>query len=78
MSPSAQSVGFSSVNLRLQAALSVAQGNIMIRLAFLLIAVSSLFSGCVAYDPGYRQGGDRDRDGVPNKEDRRPNNPNKY
>ena len=50
----------------------------MTRIAFLLLALCSLFSGCVAYDPGYHGGGDRDHDGVPNKEDRRPNNPNKY
>lgn len=42
--------------------------------------------GCVAYvpDPGpqrhYRDRGDRDydRDGVPNRYDSRPNNPNRY
>jgi hypothetical protein len=51
----------------------------MKRLAVLLITLTALLSGCVAYERGYgRGGGDRDGDGVPNKEDRRPNNPNKY
>lgn len=62
----------------------------MKRLVVLLIAVASLLSGCVVYDP-YRDGGhrgdrdgppnrshDRDRDGVPDRDDRRPNNPNRY
>jgi hypothetical protein len=53
----------------------------MKKLALMLIAVSALLSGCVAYetprddrdyradrDRGYR--GDRDRDGVPNRVDR--------
>ena len=63
----------------------------MKKLAVFLIAISSLLSGCVVYDPAYRDGGhrgdrdgashrdhDRDRDGVPDREDRRPNDPNRY
>jgi hypothetical protein len=64
----------------------------MKKLAVLLIAITSLLSGCVVYDPAYRDGDrhrgdrdgashrdhDRDRDGVPDREDRRPNNPNRY
>lgn len=57
------------------------------------LALSTLLSGCVAYsEPPHRGGsGDRDRDGVPNNMDRdrdgdgvrnrddtRPNNPNRY
>jgi hypothetical protein len=63
----------------------------MKKLAALLIAITSLLSGCVVYDP-YRddgrhsgQGGgqpphraDHDRDGVPDNRDRSPNNPNRY
>ena len=63
----------------------------MKKLAVALVAISSL-AGCVAYpvdggyghreygyhdrDRGYR--GDRDRDGVPNRYDRRPDNPYRY
>jgi len=63
----------------------------MKKLVVLLIAITSLLSGCVVYDPAYRDGRhrgdhdgswnrdhDRDRDGVPDREDRRPNNPNRY
>ncbi|NTV70239.1 MAG: hypothetical protein HGA71_08850 [Azonexaceae bacterium] len=62
----------------------------MKKLTVLLIAVASLLSGCVVYDPAYRDGGhrgdrdgpprshDRDRDGVPDRQDSRPNNPNRY
>lgn len=65
----------------------------MKKLAVLLIAISSLLSGCVVYDNPHRDGGerrwdreggqhrgdhDRDRDGVPNRQDRRPNDPNRY
>jgi hypothetical protein len=49
-------------------------GEDMKKLAMLLI-VSSLLSGCVAYEVPYNGGGhrgvgDRDRDGVPNRVDR--------
>lgn len=66
----------------------------MKKLAVILIAITSLLSGCIIYDPAYRDGGgrhgdydhdrasrhdhDRDHDGVPDREDRRPNNPNRY
>jgi hypothetical protein len=46
----------------------------MNKLAILLIALSAILSGCVAYPAGYRDGGayprDLDRDGVPNRVDR--------
>ena len=48
----------------------------MKKLAIVLIAISGLVSGCVAYvepheNPGMHQGGrDRDRDGIPNRADR--------
>ena len=60
-------------------------------LAILLIAVGTLLSGCIAYDPPNRNTGvyrgdrdgvsnraDRDGDGVPNRQDRRPNDPTRY
>jgi len=54
----------------------------MKKLALALIALTSLLSACVAYEPygdrSYRGSGDRDRDGIPNRDDRRPNNPNRY
>lgn len=63
----------------------------MKKLALLLIVMTSLLSGCVVYDPAYRDGRhrgdhdgswnrdhDRDRDGVPNRQDRRPNDPYRY
>lgn len=60
----------------------------MKKLAALIVAIITLLSGCVVYDPHYRDGRhrdhdgswnrDRDRDGVPDREDRRPNNPNRY
>lgn len=61
----------------------------MKKFALLLIAITSLLSGCVVYDPAYRDGRhrgdhdgswnrDSDRDGVPDSKDRRPNNPNRY
>lgn len=66
----------------------------MKKLAVLLIAISSLLSGCIVYDGPNRGGGyrgdhgnqsgpgpgpgDRDRDGVPDQHDRKPNNPNRY
>jgi hypothetical protein len=56
----------------------------MKRLALVIVVLSSL-AGCIVAPlppppgagPGYR-GHDRDRDGVPNRYDRRPNNPNRY
>jgi hypothetical protein len=69
------------------------KGTDMKKLAVLLIAISSLLSGCVVYDDAYRGGNDRsrdrdggsergghdrDRDGVPDRHDNRPNNPNRY
>ena len=72
----------------LQAAVLVAAfetpcpGADMKKLALALIALTSLLSACVAYEPygdrSYRGSGDRDRDGIPNRDDRRPNNPNRY
>ncbi len=66
----------------------------MKKLAVLLIAIASLLSGCVVYDPYMDRGGhrgdsgnrggppppraDHDRDGVPDNQDRRPNDPNRY
>jgi hypothetical protein len=68
----------------------------MNKLALLMIAVSALVSGCVAYVPDYGHGPqhgnsyrnhdggpyrierDRDGDGVPNWQDRRPDNPRRY
>lgn len=68
----------------------------MKKLALLMIAVSAMVSGCVAYVPDnahgpqqgnsyrYHGGGpyrierDRDRDGVPDWQDRRPENPYRY
>ena len=58
----------------------------MRKLATALIAAATLLSGCVVYDPayhghhgrGYYGYRDRDGDGVPNRYDRRPNNPYRY
>ena len=59
----------------------------MKKIAVLLIAVGSLLSGCVVYpigghgNYGYHDRGvqrDRDGDGVPNRYDRRPDNPRRY
>lgn len=65
----------------------------MKKIAVLLIAIASLLSGCMVYDTPYRDGGgyrgdhdgsynrgnhDRDRDGVPDRQDRSPNNPTRY
>jgi len=57
----------------------------MKRLAILLIAISGLLSGCVAYEVPSSDGGpyyygsrDRDGDGVSNRNDRRPNDPRRY
>ncbi len=58
-------------------------------LAALVLVLSSL-TGCIAYPVpygngppdgyhgGHHRGGDRDGDGVRNRNDRRPNNPNRY
>ena len=58
-------------------------------LAALVLVLSSL-TGCIAYPVpygnglpggyhgGHHRGGDRDGDGVRNRDDRRPNNPNRY
>lgn len=64
----------------------------MNKLAILLIVIGSLVSGCVPYyaSPSPNGGGavnhserhygghDRDGDGVPNRQDRRPNDPHRY
>jgi hypothetical protein len=60
----------------------------MKKLAVVLIAIGGLLSGCVAYEVQDRDGGvrhvdrdrdrDRDRDGVPNRVDRRPDDPRRY
>ena len=55
----------------------------MKKLAVVLIAIGGVLSGCVAYEPvhhrgGYEYRGDRDRDGVRNRNDRRPNDPYRY
>lgn len=66
----------------------------MTKLALLFLAATTLLSGCVVYDPPHREGdrrgdygrdgtqhrGDRDRDGdgVPNRQDRRPGDPTRY
>ncbi|MBK7648272.1 MAG: hypothetical protein IPJ12_14195 [Betaproteobacteria bacterium] len=62
----------------------------MKKLLVLMLAVSSLLSGCYVYDGPNRNGGvhrgdrdgashrDHDRDGVQDRDDRRPNNPNRY
>lgn len=62
----------------------------MKKLAVLLIAMVSLLSGCVVYDDHHRDGRhyrgdqdgswsrDRDRDGVPDRQDRRPYDPYRY
>lgn len=62
-------------------------------LAALLLALSTLLTGCVVYDPPHRDGGyrgdgdrdgmhrgdrDRDHDGVPNRRDSRPDDPRRY
>ena len=44
----------------------------------LLIAAASLLSGCVVYDPYQNGEHRRDRDGIPDHRDSRPNNPNRY
>lgn len=65
----------------------------MNKLAILLIAIGGLLSGCIAYEGSYRDDGayrrdhdrvpdrvyrDRDGDGVPNRQDRRPDDPRRY
>ena len=54
----------------------------MRRLAVLLIAISTLLTGCIVYDSPHRDGHrvdrDRDNDGVPNRMDRRPSDPYRY
>ena len=65
----------------------------MRKLALVLLGVGGLLSACVAYEvPGqdgryhgdrYRDGTqgtyrDRDRDGVPDRQDRRPDDPRRY
>ena len=61
----------------------------MKKLTVLMLVLGSFLSGCVAYEvpvtstgyysdrDGYRNR-DRDGDGVPNRYDSRPNNPNRY
>ena len=57
-------------------------------LAALVLVLTSL-TGCIAYPVPYSNGppddyqsgarrGDRDGDGIRNRDDRRPNNPNRY
>lgn len=62
----------------------------MKKIALLMIVMTSLLSGCVVYDPNrdgrhrgdhdgsWNRDHDRDRDGVPNRQDRRPNDPYRY
>jgi hypothetical protein len=53
-------------------------------LSVLLMVAGSLLTGCVVEESGYgyRDGAhydrDRDRDGVPNRYDRRPDDPRRY
>lgn len=59
--------------------------------AVLLLAASTLLTGCVVAEPQHRgdrdgdrdgipnrMGRDRDGDGVPNRQDRRPDDPRRY
>ena len=63
---------------------SFCSGEDMKKLAVLLIViVGGLLSGCVAYEVpsdrgAYRGDRDRDRDGVPNRQDRRPDYARRY
>jgi hypothetical protein len=62
----------------------------MKKLALLLVCIGGLLSGCVAYSVPYGDGGayrgdgrayrdrDRDGDGIPDRRDRRPDNPYRY
>ena len=58
------------------------RGTDMRRLGVLLIAISTLLTGCIVYDSPHRDGHrvdrDRDNDGVPNRMDRRPSDPYRY
>jgi len=62
----------------------------MKKLLVLMFAITSLLSGCYVYDSPYRDGGhrddrdgasnhghDRERDGGSDRDDRRPNSPNR-
>jgi hypothetical protein len=56
----------------------------MKKLVLTLLVIAGMLSGCF-YDPnrdrhhdGVYHGHDRDGDGVPNRDDSRPNNPNRY
>lgn len=54
----------------------------MKKLLVLIFAMTSLLAGCYVYDNPYRDGAsnrghDRDRDGVRDRDDRRPNNPSR-
>ena len=67
-------------------------GGDMKKLAMMFIAISTLLSGCVVYDTPHRDSGmhrgdrehdrdrgrDSDRDGVPDRQDRRPNDRDRY
>jgi|SoiMethySBSTD1v2_1073268.scaffolds.fasta_scaffold122338_3 hypothetical protein len=55
----------------------------MKRLLAVVIVMTALVSGCVVYDAPHRPGPyygyrDYDRDGVPNRYDRRPDDPRRY
>lgn len=62
----------------------------MKKLAMMFIAISTLLSGCIVYDNPHRDSGmhrgdrehdrgrDSDRDGVPDRQDRRPNDRDRY
>ena len=64
----------------------------MKKLAMMFIAISTLLSGCVVYDTprhdsgmhrgeherDHDRGRDSDRDGVPDRQDRRPNDRDRY
>jgi hypothetical protein len=58
-------------------------------LAVFLLFASTLLTGCIVAEPGYRGDGrgerdnmrgerDRDHDGVPNRQDRRPDDSRRY
>ena len=56
-------------------------------LVIALLMISSLLTGCVVAEPEYRDNArgdrgrmerDRDRDGVPDRNDRRPDDPRRY
>lgn len=62
----------------------------MKKLAMMFIAISTLLSGCIVYDTPHRDSGmhrgdrerdrgrDSDRDGVPDRQDRRPYDRDRY